>query len=818
MYMRHLFSVTTINKKILLAGSIALILVAGVIILFAAFSTYSSSVSNAEAELTSIADYQSELVRSTLQSSMKTSDNLVSILLGTVHTQKQIPREDIIPLLGQILTDNPLYNGVYLMFEANAYDNADAKYAGRDGYSATGRMNQYWYREEGKPVRMMYDPKSDDAATDYQLDYYTIPQKTHLNTLTNPYIEESQGTPILMASTISPIIKDGVFIGICGIDLTLADLDLLANEAHLYEGRGQMIIVSNDGTVAGVTGDANLVGKPLEEIAPHLGVSPEDIQEALTTDSNKIFRLGNYFGVTAPVIVGNPETHWSVMIIVPAEVLSEDAISLTSILILFGILISAGGLFLLFMVAKSITRPIQDITSAAKTISEGDLTHRINPQGSDEIAELGRAFDQMTENLSQTLTHVRKAGDERQAVLREITTIAQAASAGELNIRGDCTGFSQDNQEVIRALNSTLDAAFEPLTEAMRLASAYAEGDFSARFSDHIAVSGEFIQFKTAMDKIGMQLGMLIGKLRVQIHDLMKEMEESNASVEEIASGSQQIAKGTTLLSTQAELSKTGIDQIQISITDLAATGTQVSEQAIDLATIIEQSKQLSDTGSAFSVRADTGMKSILTSHEETRIIIKEIEGQMKAIGQIVEIITDIADQTSLLALNAAIEAARAGEAGRGFAIVAGEVKALALESQQSAEKIRDIITRLQEKSSLMGGTIKASTEQITEGGKAVSDILQVFSEITRHIHEITSRIEVVTSSCGDQVDAVEEIMKAVAILHASFEATINELGNTAALTEESSVSLDCIAQAINEATVALDGITREMERFNIGK
>lgn len=814
--MRPLFAHTSINKKIIYTGSISLLVIAGVIILFAAISTYSSSVSTAEKELTSTASFQAERVRSDLDTSMNIAKNLDSVIQGPFLSGKPLSRESLSPIIGKVLTDHPLYNGVYTMWESNAYDGIDTQYAGKDGYATSGRLNVYWYRDNGTPSRFLYESTYDDIGSDYSREYYTLPMQSHLPTLTNPYIEDGQTVPVLMASTTAPIIINNKFMGITGIDVTLADLDRIADETNLYDGRGRMIILSNDGTIAGVTGDADLVGKPFTSIAPLLNVTPDTLGALDTKTGKGIFRLGDYIGVSAPVIVGDPDRQWSVMVIVPASVLAEGAISLTTVLIIFGIVVSAGGLVLLSLVARSITGPIMKITDSAQTIAQGDFSHRINPEGSDEISDLGRAFDLMTARLEEILSSVRLAGEEQQAVLNEVGIIARAASGGELRVRGDPSAFRSENQDVIHAINATLDAVVMPLSESMRMATAYASGDFSVRFNHDIPISGEFIPFRQSMDDIGIHLGNLIGDLQSKITSLMTEMEESNASVEEIASGSQQLARGTTLLSSQAEISRKGVGQIQQSVEELTHIGAEVCQETSDVADLIDSSRKLSEEGSASSTLASTGMQAITSSHTDTRTIIQEIDNEMATIGNIVTIITAIADQTSLLALNAAIEAARAGDAGRGFAVVAGEVKSLALESQQSAEKISGIISQLQKKSSSMSATISSSSEEITAGNEAVSDILRIFSELDRYIHEISTRIETVKASCSRQNDAVEQVVEGISVINTSFEATTHELGNTAALTEESSVALDCISQAISEATTSLDQISRDMAKFTI--
>jgi len=188
----------------------------------------------------------------------------------------------------------------------------------------------------------------------------------------------------------------------------------------------------------------------------------------------------------------------------------------------------------------------------------------------------------------------------------------------------------------------------------------------------------------------------------------------------------------------------------------------------------------------------------------------------MDKIGDIVRIITDIADQTNLLALNAAIEAARAGEAGKGFSVVAGEVKALALESQKSAEKISGIISLLQGRSNLMKQAINVSRLNIENGSTAVHDTLQIFSDLAFSIDDIAKRIVSIDNASQNQMAAYEKVKENIALLNEAFHKTINELGNTAALTEENSVSLDCIAQSIQEATNLIDKISRDMTQFKI--
>ncbi|PWR75926.1 methyl-accepting chemotaxis protein [Methanospirillum stamsii] len=814
--MAALFSINSISKKIIYAGSFSLILVAGVIILFAAVAAYNSSISGAEKELRITADLEAEKVTQLLNEPMHSAEALAEILMGPYEGKSPLSRDEVVPIIGGMLGNHPLYNGVYTMWEADAYDQSDSSYAGKNGFGSSGRMNMYWFREDGAFERMIYDPLSDDAQTDYINDYYTIPATSHQNTLTNPYVEESQSKPVLMASTVVPLIHNEEFLGITGVDVTLADLDRIADEANLYEGKGILLIVSNDGTIAGVTGDIRTVGEPASSLAPVLGISEDTLNTLLSGQSGETFYAGEFVGDSSEIIIGDPALSWKVLVLVPSAILTAPAISLTVFLVIFGVMVSAGGVALLFVVARSITRPINEITTAAGKLSEGDLSYRISPKGDDEVALLGRTFDAMAARLEETMDKVTRDGEEQVAVLQEITTIATAASGGNLNIRGDTSRFSGKYQNVVDAVNKTLDAVMEPVSEAMRLSGAYASGNFTARFNTGIPVKGEFKSFRESLDSIGIQLGILIGEISDQIHGLKTEMEESNASVEEIASGSQQIARGTTELSSQADLSKTGISNIQSAVEGVIEIGSDIASQTAQAAMRISESQELSRKGAESSQHADSGMKSIVSSHDETQKIIGEITSEMDKIGDIVRIITDIADQTNLLALNAAIEAARAGDAGKGFAVVAGEVKSLALESQKSAEKISRIISILQERSDRMKTAIIISQKDIDSGILAVQDTLSIFSDLASSIEEITRVISSIDHESQTQMTSYEKVMENITLMNDAFHAMVNELGNTAALTEENSVSLDCIAQSIQDATIRIDKISGEMSRFKV--
>ncbi|MDI6864021.1 MAG: methyl-accepting chemotaxis protein, partial [Pseudothermotoga sp.] len=147
---------------------------------------------------------------------------------------------------------------------------------------------------------------------------------------------------------------------------------------------------------------------------------------------------------------------------------------------------------------------------------------------------------------------------------------------------------------------------------------------------------------------------------------------------------------------------------------------------------------------------------------EQTALVVGELSEQAKNIGQILQTINSIAEQTNLLALNAAIEAARAGEAGRGFAVVADEIRKLAEESKRATDQIGQILGQISQ-GAMKADNATKETVQVVEGMSKQSDVVvEQFSKITGQINSMVSQIESLAASAEEQSAAAEEMSSAM--------------------------------------------------------
>ena len=246
------------------------------------------------------------------------------------------------------------------------------------------------------------------------------------------------------------------------------------------------------------------------------------------------------------------------------------------------------------------------------------------------------------------------------------------------------------------------------------------------------------------------------------------------ASIEEVADASNQMARcadETSVISTQIEKSiqdQAGqTELIATAITEMAATVKDVAQSTLTTSDALSEAKTSVADGSEIMQQTILTINQLTDKIDGTSSTIFELELSSKEIASVLEVINSIADQTNLLALNAAIEAARAGEQGRGFAVVADEVRALAARTQQSTGEISTIITKLQTNAKEAVVSMEHSQHQVKEvvdkAGDAgnvlitISDAISNINEMSSHIATASEQQEVVTEEINISIVSIND-------------------------------------------------------------
>ena len=365
---------------------------------------------------------------------------------------------------------------------------------------------------------------------------------------------------------------------------------------------------------------------------------------------------------------------------------------------------------------KSFTDPLNVAADYMHRISQGDIPEKI-------AEEYQGDFNELRNNLNRCIGAIN-------LLVADAQMLAEAAMEGRLDIRADGANHQGDFRKIIDSLNSNMDAVVAPMKDAGETMARVAQGDLT------VQMDGDYRgDYAILSDSIGAMVGGLQG--------MTAQMQEGSiditTAVAEILASSSQMASTT-------RQQASAVSQITSSAEEIQASADQVAQRAQSVADAASESSQAAQKGSAAADDAISGMDDIRQKVEAIAENILSLSEQTQQIGDIIDTVTDIADQSNILALNAAIEAAQAGEAGRGFRVVADEVRSLAEQSRQAAAQVKVILGDIQKASNLA----VMATEQGTKGVDAGSDLVHRTAQTIRQLAETVR----VSSQAAQQIVA----------------------------------------------------------------
>lgn len=334
---------------------------------------------------------------------------------------------------------------------------------------------------------------------------------------------------------------------------------------------------------------------------------------------------------------------------------------------------------------------------------------------------------------------------------------------------------------------------------------------------------GELLQTKskneigrliTASNQMTLNLKLLLERISETTSQVAASSEQFNASAEQSSSTAEQITTSIQEIAHGAETSSQSAKDSVLAIGEMSEGVKLIADSSTEVTKASQNTTTQANEGHTLVQKAVSQMKSIHTSVGNTSKLVINLGQSSTEIGQIVEVITGIAEQTNLLALNAAIEAARAGEHGRGFAVVADEVRKLAEQSKASADQISLLINQIQQDTNLAVESMTKGTTEVEIGTNVISETGKAFTRILDSIQLVTEKIEEVSSYAVKMETNADQVNSTVNHLASIAQSTSVNSQDVAAASEEQLATMQEVAASATSLSHFANELKEELHKF----
>lgn len=372
-----------------------------------------------------------------------------------------------------------------------------------------------------------------------------------------------------------------------------------------------------------------------------------------------------------------------------------------------------------------ILRPITHMKYVSGKMASGDLTNLIETGGNDEIAELGMAINTMASNLKDMIFRIRSITN----AVSNVTAVIAASSHKVLDTANVQKKAIEETALSIDNMNDSISSVASNIENLSNL-------------SEETASS--VMQMNISIDTVAENSGVFF-----------ESSQETASSIEEMIASIKQIAENLDILSASSDETASAISEMNASVKEVQRS----ANESVKLAETVNT--YASEEGMNAIHAATKGIKDIKENMRALSDVINRLRKRSSEIGKIVTVIDDITDQTTLLAINAAILASKAGEHGKGFSVVANEIKDLAEKTSISTNEISNLITSVQDET-------KSSVEMTSKGIQAVEVGMKLFDNVSSALNSIitsslssTDMAKMIQRATEQEVHAINQITNA---------------------------------------------------------
>lgn len=496
-------------------------------------------------------------------------------------------------------------------------------------------------------------------------------------------------------------------------------------------------------------------------------------------DSNKtlIQNWGSSYDISLPLLDAEGRNVGILRVGVKSAVIKKELYNL----LVWAVSISAVGFLLFaaiiyFSVSRFITGPIMDMEKVATRVSSGDLTEDVKRLGKDEIATLSEAINGIAVNFRDVLNKIRNLSKNVSAVTATITD----SPASVLRVVDLQKALIEENARHFAEMNNSISS---------------------------VALSSESLhEMSEEASSAATEMTASIAQIAENANVFNETSLEAAASIEEMIASIKETAKSLEILSTSSEESVSGLFEINATVKEIQNS----AEESVRLAENV--SIEASEKGLASITTAIKGIEDVKDSMNAISETINRLEKRSAEIGSIVNVIDEVASQTSLLSLNAAILAAQAGEHGKSFTVVADEIKRLAERTSASTKEISGLITAVQTETRSSVEIADKGIKTVDRGVKFVRDVNDALNSIVKSSKVSTEMSRSIQRATAEEVNVILQITD-------SIKKITSQIEHISRATKEQSKGSNLIAEAVEKVKTGSEQIKRTTEeQFNSSK
>ena len=637
-------------------------------------------------------------------------------------------------MLHSLSVKNPDFVGVWTIFEPNALDGMDAAYVNTPGSDASGRFLSFFSHVNGNVVLA--------ASVDYDNpgsagEYYRISFRTGREAIVPPYQYRIGGRETLITSVTVPIRRNGLVIGVAGIDLQLTEIQDMVSKIRPL-GEGFSLIFCGSGTIVAHPDTSRLGRKAQETESNTVGSHLEVLLSAITNGTNfsamvfSPYYNSNMIFVTRPFSVGGSATPWTAAAIVPESTVMAPVYRMTTISIILGAVILALISLLILIVSHSIIAPLHSMEKVFQFIGEGDFTHSLEAKSKDEIGNISRSLNATLEKICKLIKIIKGEAEELAGIGTNLAANMNQTTAAIKQIGGNIHNIQG------RAINQ----------------------------------SASVTETNATMEQITGN----INKLNEQVDKQASSVSQSSSAIEEMLANIKSVTQTLTknmenvnALTSASEVGRVGLQDVAEDIKEIAHESEGLLEINAVMENIASQTNLLSMNAAIEAAHAGEAGKGFAVVADEIRKLAESSSDQSKTISDVLKKIKNSIDKITVSTENVLNKFEAIDKTIKIVADQEENIRNAMEEQGQGSKQILEAIGNLND----VTRQVKGESDEMREGS---SEVIQEGRNLETITQEITGGMNEMASGAEQIVLAVNQVNDLTEANHAKIAILIKEV------------------------------------------